>query len=758
MKKASILLAVVMLMFSALSIAPVGSGVAVAQNRHVFVEEFTGAWCGFCPRGAWALQQLEKKYPGQVIEVSYHGGNSSEPMRTNQGDSMVASKGFPNGSIPGFPDGWTAREVIGAKWDIDPALWVNPTIAFATAGGAVDTMVGKPAVATVAITNLSYNEGTNTVTATVSSTFKSAMSGDFRMNLILTEDSLTGDAGTEWDQTSYYYNSQGPFYQMGSDDGTGHVTISGWQHMHVFREAVGGVKGTAGVIANPTVPGTVYTKTYTFKLPSSIVDTNHLHLIAIVHQYSATDKTKNAVFDAYETDGFQLQAPKPEVTIELSSDQPKYLWAKAGGTTTFNLTLKNTSTTALSVKEDASVVSALPAGWTVSFNPTSVTLNQGDSKSVAVTVTAPQNQANFISGTITFKPTITEAIAIPVSYDFGMLSDNTKQMIYCPTGVLWDSATFIGAARSKSGSVTAHATLDNDVWHAFDASKFDLIAFVDASILDYADTTLAFPAVLPTINSMLAQGKKVMITSYLSGYNALFGSPMTATDAAYAFFSDTLGLQLQNGQYTSRNNGSNYTSFALNCVMTDVLATGLPSSLRANAAGAKLYMPYQDVFSTPAPNTSTPFMYSDGATDNVVAVKYQNGAGGRIVFYSMPLDVITIPKWADTLASHSFDWLNGILVDPQAAVGQTEQTAPEFTVGVNPFRGSTQISYRCAEGEHNVTFAAYDLLGRQIATLSPKVSGSNMTATFDAKTLPAGTYVIVKHSSTGSQELRVVSE
>src|SRR4051812_47079920 len=76
---------------------------AVAQNRHVMLEEFTGAWCGWCVRGSLAIHNLDEKYPGQVIPVAVHGPVSyGEPMATLQGDSLINGTGGPQGDPYGY--------------------------------------------------------------------------------------------------------------------------------------------------------------------------------------------------------------------------------------------------------------------------------------------------------------------------------------------------------------------------------------------------------------------------------------------------------------------------------------------------------------------------------------------------------------------------------------------------------------------------------------------------------------------------------
>ena len=92
-------------------------------------------------------------------------------------------------------------------------------------------------------------------------------------------------------------------------------SIAGWQHMHVFREAAGGIYGQAGIIPSSVSKGGTYSTTFTFTLPLNIQDTNHVHLIGLVNKYSATDASGNAALDADEV---PLIGPAPKYSLSIS--------------------------------------------------------------------------------------------------------------------------------------------------------------------------------------------------------------------------------------------------------------------------------------------------------------------------------------------------------------------------------------------------------------------------------------------------------
>jgi hypothetical protein len=765
MKKVLVTFSVAMLMLSAMTIVPTGSGVAVAQNRHVFIEEFTGSWCGWCPRGAYAMQVLDKKYPGKVFCVAYHNG---DPMSTKQGDSITSAKGFPSSAVvPGFPDSWITRTPYdvgnGPTWNVDPLYWVAPLPGInddASTPGIVDGMVDQTTPIVVGFESATYNASTNQVTAKVTAhVLQSVASGDYRITLMVTEDSVVGPDGTTYDQHNYYTaNNQGgnwpnnPFYNMPG-------VIPGWAHMHVFRMAFPSVKGAAGIIPQSPAMNTPYSTTFTFKLPSTI-DPRHAHMIAIVHQYSATGVDNNTVYDAAES---PLSAtPIPTVTLNVSSDKPSYMMANAGSTTTFNLTVSNPSDISANVDLALSNSVKLPTGWKVDISPSNVDVAGKASQNVAVTVTAPTASA-FIMDTITLTPTAEGAYAPQRSFGFGLLSSNTKgimyQYSYLTSGQI---SAGVGTALAK-GPIANAATVpfSSETDAAYGGMDLDFVGYANLPAVDWISdngTNNNYPSVIKKIDDMLAHGKKIFITSLWAASDALSsGNPDYTTDDAMAFFTDTLGLTLQNGTATSRVSGNNYASYNIKAFPGQPIGTGIPT-LTLNTGTPVLYTPSEDVFTTPTPGTSTPIFYSDNVQNHVVGVTYTSGSGAKLVYLSFTLDNLGTQKYADTVTAHSLNWLATTVPEGNADVAVLPQAAQSFVAMPSLFHGATQVAYTAGQNERDVTFAAFDVLGRQVGTLPVKASGTSYTMTFDASALPAGAYTIVKHSSEGSKELRVVNE
>ena len=54
--------------------------VTKVPHRRVVVEEYTGMWCGFCPRGIALMENLAHKYGEDFIGIAIHTGGRADPL------------------------------------------------------------------------------------------------------------------------------------------------------------------------------------------------------------------------------------------------------------------------------------------------------------------------------------------------------------------------------------------------------------------------------------------------------------------------------------------------------------------------------------------------------------------------------------------------------------------------------------------------------------------------------------------------------
>lgn len=89
---------------------------SIPVNRPM-VEEYTGLWCGNCPRGYVALEYLKEHYGADFVAAAWHNS-----------DPMAVSSAYPN-SVPGYPFAYVNRKIaldpseLYATW---PAMYAEP--------------------------------------------------------------------------------------------------------------------------------------------------------------------------------------------------------------------------------------------------------------------------------------------------------------------------------------------------------------------------------------------------------------------------------------------------------------------------------------------------------------------------------------------------------------------------------------------------------------------------------------------------------
>lgn len=156
--------------------------VVPAPGKLVIVEEATGTWCGWCPRGTVAMDFLGKDYKGYAQGIAVH---NNDPMENSTYDAGIGT------AINGYPSA-----LVNRMPSINPAAIFDPVM---------DEIQVAP---TAFIENgAEYDATTSTLKVSALVDFKVATSGDWRVVAVLTEDSVHGTAAG-YAQANYYSNSQ----------------------------------------------------------------------------------------------------------------------------------------------------------------------------------------------------------------------------------------------------------------------------------------------------------------------------------------------------------------------------------------------------------------------------------------------------------------------------------------------------------------------------------------------------------------------
>lgn len=230
-------------------------GVEPAAGRKVVVEEATGTWCQWCPRGAVLMDFIAENYPTTAVPVAVHNG---DPMTVATYDTGLGTL------IGGYPSGLVDRAYV----DIDPLEFE----------AALIDRLSTPAPVSVQH-NVSYDAATRLITVESHLHFLEELNGNFKIAMVITEDDVTGTSST-WRQTNAY--SGGGNGAMGGFEALPtQVPAAQMVYNHVGRTIFNSFTGAAGSVPalNPAGSDVVFTSTYTHPTTQ---DVTQMHAVTML--------------------------------------------------------------------------------------------------------------------------------------------------------------------------------------------------------------------------------------------------------------------------------------------------------------------------------------------------------------------------------------------------------------------------------------------------------------------------------------------
>lgn len=210
-------------------------------KKVVLVEEGTGTWCQWCPRGEVYARTLAKDYPNDALFVAIH-----------EGDPMENVEYFNASGLTGLPTGNVDRTFTSG---------LNP-FSDLPSDMAQQLAISPPAEVSVATT---WDAGTRAVTMTVSAEFVESLNGDFRLAAIVVEDGVTGPSPAYDQSNSYSGGGNGPM--GGYEDLPSPVSASVMVYNHVGRYLAGGYNGDANSLPASISSGETHNYSYNYTLP-----------------------------------------------------------------------------------------------------------------------------------------------------------------------------------------------------------------------------------------------------------------------------------------------------------------------------------------------------------------------------------------------------------------------------------------------------------------------------------------------------------
>ncbi|MEM9545157.1 MAG: Omp28-related outer membrane protein [Bacteroidota bacterium] len=268
-------------------------GVEPAPHKKVVVEEATGTWCGWCPRGTVWMDRMNNRYPNEFIGIAVHGGGTNEPMQVDSYDDGLNAPGFPNA-------------LVNRGNFIDPSAIEAPIL----------SAVAVPSFAMLEHGAL-WDEDTRELTISLDLTAMEQLDPNYRVNVVLTEDGVTGTT-SGYAQENYFSGSMDLIDDNGVNwrDLPSTVPAADMVYDHVARAILAPYLGMENSFADvlPVDGHKAYNFSYT--IPDEF-DEENMHIITFLINPNGTINTgeSTTIAEAVEN-GFTLVTSTHSVDLD----------------------------------------------------------------------------------------------------------------------------------------------------------------------------------------------------------------------------------------------------------------------------------------------------------------------------------------------------------------------------------------------------------------------------------------------------------
>jgi hypothetical protein len=225
-----------------------------AAGKAVVVEEATGTWCQWCPRGAVWLKNMDATYGNLFIGIAVH---NNDPMLFYPYDKGMASKVSSYPSV--LVDRSSAMDPSAMEPDFLERIMVTPKA--------------------IIRNGAKYNSTTRSLDVSLTTKFNQAVTGNYKIAFVLVEDSVTGTA-TKFAQSNAYAGG-GSGVMGGFESLPNPVPANKMVYDHVGRVVSPNFFGLPNSFSGTINLGDSFTHNFTVVLDPTW-KTNKLHIVGLL--------------------------------------------------------------------------------------------------------------------------------------------------------------------------------------------------------------------------------------------------------------------------------------------------------------------------------------------------------------------------------------------------------------------------------------------------------------------------------------------
>ena len=231
-------------------------GMDTQLPKKVVVEEATGTWCGWCPRGTVNMDIIAADHSDVAIPIAVHNG---DPMTIAEYDGPFSS------TVGGYPSGHLDRKIL----DIDPGTFVNQ----------LPNIQNRMVPARIKTESIYEPSSRNVLIRATASLSIATTNNNLRFSCVITEDDVTGTTNG-YNQVNYYSGGgQGPM--GGFENLPDPVPSAQMVYDFVPRALFGGFDGMENSIPDAVEADEEFSVEWNYTVPANY-DVEHMHAITFI--------------------------------------------------------------------------------------------------------------------------------------------------------------------------------------------------------------------------------------------------------------------------------------------------------------------------------------------------------------------------------------------------------------------------------------------------------------------------------------------
>ena len=234
--------------------------------RKVVMEEFTGSWCGWCPRGMAAIELLERDFPNDFIAIAVHSGDTFEPETYIP--ILNGVSGYPSANINRVVEADPYHGLVDDDYGIK---------------NLVEAVKALPTEAQIGVSSeLSADKMEIKVTSYSKFNLSLPNASAYVVSYVLLEDSLAGQ------QSNYYskeLSSETGFTANNLPEELLTYFDQGSKFFAIYNDVARGIYdawGIQGSLSGTIQQGVPLQHTYTIPVPSAVKKTDNLSVVALL--------------------------------------------------------------------------------------------------------------------------------------------------------------------------------------------------------------------------------------------------------------------------------------------------------------------------------------------------------------------------------------------------------------------------------------------------------------------------------------------